>query len=311
MGCDRKRTPIIPSSNGNINTVTVVMPNDMWAGEVGRVVRDVYAFPAEGLPQEEPLFDLKQMPPEVFTGFARSGRNVMWVGLSEDTQVRLDEDYYARPQTMAVFSASSSETLIESLISQASKVIERFKSQDRQERLRRIQKATFDKHGLETQFGLQMTMPSTYRVVKRNKEMVWLQRETQKGHINLLVYTTRYDPEIILNKNLSKAIKLRDSIGEVFVPGRLPGTHMITEAAYEPYVYAAELNGQAALEIRGTWEVKGDFMAGPFLQYIIADTEKKQNLVLEGFVFAPSISKRDYVFEIETILRSVRPADTP
>ena len=95
----------------------------MWEGEVGQVVRDVYAFPAEGLPQEEPLFDLNQMPPAVFTGFARSGRNVMWVGISDQIEVRLDEDYYARPQTMAVFSAPRSDALIESLISQAPRVI--------------------------------------------------------------------------------------------------------------------------------------------------------------------------------------------
>lgn len=283
----------------------------MWEGEVGQVVREVYAYPAEGLPQEEPLFDLNQIPPEVFSGFARSGRNVMWVGLSAQTQIRMDKDYYARPQTLAVFSAPHKDALIESLISQASTVIERFKAQDRQERLRRIKKSTFDQHGLESQFGLHMTMPSSYRVVKRESQALWLQRETQKGHINLLVYTTQYDPEIIATNNLSKAVNLRDSIGKAFVPGRLPNTYMITEAAYEPYVYRTQFGDKSALEIRGTWEVKGDFMAGPFLQYIVADKEKDQNLVMEGFVFAPSAAKRDYVFEAETILRSAIEAKEP
>jgi len=27
---------------------------------------------------------------------------------------------------------------------------------------------------------------------------------------------------------------------------------------------------------------------------------------LEGFVFAPSTAKRDYIFEVETILRSIK-----
>ncbi|MGB0260993.1 MAG: DUF4837 family protein [Flavobacteriaceae bacterium] len=310
-GCNRKQTPIIPTSNGNINAVTVVMPTSMWEGEVGQVVRDVYAYPAEGLPQEEPLFDLNQMPPEVFSGFARSGRNIIWIGLSNQIEVRLDENYYARPQTMAVFSAPETDALIESLISQATKVIDRFKAQDRKERLRRIQKATFDQHGLEAQFGLQMTMPSNYRVVKRGAQTLWLQRETQKGHINLLVYTTQYDPEMIASQNLNKAIAVRDSIGKAFVPGRLPNTHMITEAAYEPYTYTTQFTGKPALEVRGTWEVKGDFMAGPFLQYVIADKEKGYNLVMEGFVFAPSAAKRDYIFEVETILKSTREAETP
>ena len=311
LSCDRKRTPIIPNSNGNINSVNVVMPTDLWEGEVGQVVRDMYAYPAEGLPQQEPLFDLNQMPPEVFTGFARSGRNVIWVGLSNQIEVRIDEDYYARPQIMAVFSAPQPAALIESIISQAPKVINRFKDQERKERLRRIQKSTFDQHGLEEQFGLQMTMPSSYRVVKRSRETVWLQREVQKGHINLLIYTTDNNLELINQNNLSGAIALRDSIGKAFVPGRLPNTHMITEAAYEPYIYKTQFFGKTALEVRGTWEVKGDFMAGPFLQYITNDPQKQRQLVLEGFVFAPSTAKRDYIFEVETILKSAQSLERP
>lgn len=287
------------------------MPTDLWEGEVGQVVRDMYAYPAEGLPQQEPLFDLKQMPPEVFSGFARSGRNVIWVGLSNQIEVRIDEDYYARPQTMAVFSAPQSGALIESIISQAPNVIDRFKAQERKERLRRIQKSTFSQHGLEEQFGLKMTMPSTYSVVKRSKEAVWLQREIQKGHINLLIYTTKNKSELISEKNLEGAIALRDSVGKAFVPGRLPNTHMITEAAYEPYIYSSQFFGESALEIRGTWEVKGDFMAGPFLQYITNDPQKQRQLVLEGFVFAPSTAKRDYIFEIETILKSAQSLQRP
>jgi hypothetical protein len=287
------------------------MPTDLWEGEVGQVVRDMYAYPAEGLPQQEPLFDLKQMPPEVFSGFARSGRNVIWVGLSNQIEVRIDEDYYARPQTMAVFSAPQPAALIESIISQAPNVINRFKDQERKERLRRIQKSTFSQHGLEEQFGLKMTMPSTYSVVKRSKEAVWLQREIQKGHINLLIYTTKNKPELINEKNLEGAIALRDSVGKAFVPGRLPNTHMITEAAYEPYIYRSQFFGESALEIRGTWEVKGDFMAGPFLQYITNNPQKQRQLVLEGFVFAPSTAKRDYIFEIETILKSAQSLQRP
>jgi len=271
----------------------------------------MYAYPAEGLPQQEPLFDLKQMPPEVFSGFARSGRNVIWVGLSNQIEVRIDEDYYARPQTMAVFSAPQPAALIESIISQAPNVINRFKDQERKERLRRIQKSTFSQHGLEKQFGLKMTMPSTYSVVKRSKEAVWLQREIQKGHINLLIYTTKNKSELISEKNLEGAIALRDSVGKAFVPGRLPNTHMITEAAYEPYIYRSQFFGESALEVRGTWEVKGDFMAGPFLQYITNDPQKQRQLVLEGFVFAPSTAKRDYIFEVETILRSAQSLETP
>jgi hypothetical protein len=47
-------------------------------------------------------------------------------------------------------------------------------------------------------------------------------------------------------------------------------------------------------------------MAGPFLNYIIKDTINDRQLVLEGFVFAPSAAKRDYIFEVDAILHSLQ-----
>ncbi|HNU58342.1 MAG TPA: DUF4837 family protein, partial [Aquaticitalea sp.] len=56
----------------------------------------------------------------------------------------------------------------------------------------------------------------------------------------------------------------------------------------------------------GIWDMKNAFMSGPFINYAIEDKANNRYLVLEGYVFAPSIEKRDYVFELEAILRSVK-----
>ena len=53
------------------------------------------------------------------------------------------------------------------------------------------------------------------------------------------------------------------------------------------------------------WEVKDAFMAGPFVNFAIKDEVNNRLVVLEGFVFAPSTAKRDYIFELESIIRSV------
>ena len=116
ISCQKKKnTPLVLSSNGNINTITVVMANQLWAGTIGQAVRDMYAYPAEGLPQQEPLFDLKQIPPEVFTGFAQSSRSVLWVGIRNQTNVRIDKNTYAQPQTVAVFTAPTPQHLLKLL----------------------------------------------------------------------------------------------------------------------------------------------------------------------------------------------------
>ena len=80
---------------------------------------------------------------------------------------------------------------------------------------------------------------------------------------------------------------------------------MITEKAYKPYFYKTQLLGGASYLTKGTWEVANDYMAGPFINYLTSDTLRKRWIAIEGFVFAPSMSKRDYMFELETIIKSV------
>jgi len=284
----------------------VVMTDQLWAGEIGQTIRDLYAYPAEGLPQQEPIFDLKQIPPTVFSGFTQSSRSILWVGIRNQSNARIDKNTYAKPQTVAVFTAPTPTALTEIIISQSDDVIKTLRAQERAERLRRIQKSTHSKHGLDKKFGFTLTMPSAYKTFKENETTSWFQREIQKGHINLLVTTTPYDEDIVFEQNLEEIIAQHDSIGKAFIPGRLPKSYLITEQAYKPYVYSTTFGKKPALEIRGTWEVKGDFMAGPFLQYIINDKANNRNIVLEGFVFSPSTAKRDYIFEIETVLRSLQ-----
>ena len=247
ISCQNKKSaPLVLASNGNINTITVVMTDQLWEGEIGQTVRDMYAYPAEGLPQQEPLYDLKQIPPEVFSGFAQSSRSVLWVGISNQTNVRIDKNNYAQPQTVAVFTAPTPTTLTEILVSQSEEVIKTIRKQERTERLRRIRKSTYTKHGLDKKFGVALTMPSAYKIFKEDENTTWFQREVQKGHINLLVTTTPYDTNIVAQQDLDKIIAQHDSIGKAFVPGRLTNSHLITEKAYKPYVYSTSFGNKPA-----------------------------------------------------------------
>ncbi|MGB0357143.1 MAG: DUF4837 family protein [Flavobacteriaceae bacterium] len=308
VGCKRTSAPLVKPSNGNINTLTVVMPDLLWQTEVGDAVRAAFAYPQEGLPQQEPLFDLKQMPPEVFTGFARSSRAILWVGFSDEVVIRTDNNRYATPQQMTVLSAPDTTTLVEIILSQSTTAIAAFKSAEIAERQRRMAKSTLKQDALQKRFGIDLTLPSAYRVFKEEETAVWFQREVQKGHVNILAYTLPRSTKLDRDSPLQDIIRVRDSVGKAFVPGRLEGAYLITEEAYEPYVYTTKVANIPAIETRGTWEVKGDFMAGPFVQYLLDDSQNNRYLVLEGFVFAPSIAKRDYIFEAEAIIRSLRRA---
>ena len=80
----------------------------------------------------------------------------------------------------------------------------------------------------------------------------------------------------------------------------------ITEEAYAPFLFTAEIDGKPAYETKGTWEVKNQYIAGPFLNYAVRDEANNRYLILEGFTYAPSVEKRDLQFELESILKSAK-----
>jgi hypothetical protein len=98
---------------------------------------------------------------------------------------------------------------------------------------------------------------------------------------------------------------MRDSIG-YYIKGREPKTRMITGEAYAPYFSNTSLDGKEAFETKGTWELKNDFMAGPFINYAIVDPVYNRILVIEGFCYSPSNQERDLMFDLEAIIKSVK-----
>ena len=104
---------------------------------------------------------------------------------------------------------------------------------------------------------------------------------------------------------VNNIIKVRDSMGKRYIHGSLGKTWMITEKAYSPYFLQTKINHKLAFETKGTWQLKNDFMAGPFINYAIKDTKNNRYLILDGFTYNPSKSKRDLVFELEAMMKSV------
>jgi len=66
-----------------------------------------------------------------------------------------------------------------------------------------------------------------------------------------------------------------------------------------------EVHGSYAVEVRGVWDLVNDFMGGPFIGYLIHDKSTNQLLYVEGFVHAPSTTKRKFMERIEHILRNL------
>ena len=81
---------------------------------------------------------------------------------------------------------------------------------------------------------------------------------------------------------------------------------MSTDITYKPNINEIFLGDKKAYETRGLWEVEGQFMAGPFINFLLKSDEKKDEyIMIDGFVYSPGSDKREYVFKLEAIMRSL------
>jgi hypothetical protein len=64
-------------------------------------------------------------------------------------------------------------------------------------------------------------------------------------------------------------------------------------------------NGRYAIETRGLWRLVGDFMGGPFVNYVFLDEETNQMVMIDAFLYSPRRSKRDLLMQLEAIAYSI------
>ncbi len=304
-----KNKSYLPSSIGAINTVAVVVDNQLWKGKVGDKIREHFAAPALGLTMDEPIFSINHIPPSVFTGTLRNMRAVLFVEKDSLNLGHLKTDMYATPQKIGVIKGRTEDEIIANIDAKAQEIIASFKNLEIKEAQKRFKRSLSKEKTLNEKFGIDLTIPSAFRVVKQEDNFAWVETQIPKGTMNIIAYEMPANSFTNDSTFVRDIVQMRDSIGSKYVPGPdIPGkiTYMRCDPAFAPHVFATEIGGNKAVEVRGIWDIKNYPMAGPFLTYIINDKENDRKMVLEGFTFAPSTNKRDYMFELEAIMRTIK-----
>lgn len=301
-----KNNRFLPPSTGGINTLIVVIDNDLWRGAVGDMVREFFARPALSLMPEQPILSITQIPPQVFEGATTHSRAILYVQKDTLTVAHVKSNVYAQPQKVAVVKGITEEELMQGLENINHEAIQAFKQVEIAEAQKRFARSLNKENALQKTLGVNMTIPSAYRVGKQEKNFVWLDRQIPKGTMNIIAYAMPKDFFTTDSTLVHDIVAMRDSIGKKYIPGPYENTYMITEKAFSPYVFPIQLQDIKGAEVRGIWEMYGYPMAGPFLTYILNDIKNNRKLILEGFAFAPNTQKRDYMLELEAILKTVQ-----
>lgn len=301
---------ILKDSIGKLNKVMVVAKISDWTGDVGKEIRNSFSELMVGLPQPEPILSLSQVAPSGFSSMMKASRNLLIITETEEEGFSVKKNVFAQPQTIVYVQGKDDASIIQLLQKHKKEIKDIFIDADINFTQGIFQKDKLDESQFKTlkNLGISMTIPSHFKLVDDTGDFLWLRQHlmsgiAKTGSNNILVYAIPLEDEATVSENI---VFVRDSIGEKYIPGSQEGMFMITEEAYTPYTFDATIDGKKAYETRGKWEVKNDFMAGPFLNYSIIDKKNNRVIVFEGFTYAPSVNKRAFVFELEAIAKSMK-----
>ena len=298
LSCSDNQQKLLPASSGNINNISVVTNDELWEGAVGEVIRENFGRPIYGLPQIEPIFSLSHIPSKVFSGFATKSRTILKIDVSENEGVFNFKNTYASPQRIIQITANSPDKIIEIINENLNSIYSTMYFNEIQEKQRRISKNLNKTQAIKKNTGVSLKFPSAYRVAKADTNFVWIRRDIETGSVNLFIHRQR-------NQTEQSIIEKRDSISKIYIPGPVENTHMSTDLIYTPNTQQINVGGKQVFETRGLWEIEGQFMAGPFLNFQIKLGDN-DFIMLDGFVYSPGSTKREYIFELEAIMRSLK-----
>jgi len=302
-----------PESTGRINHLIVVVEPEHWNGQIGESFKKLIEEPIKGLPQPEFQFNISTVPPKAFSKMFENSRNLLVLQLADKEVFRVTKEKYSKPQTIVELKAPTLTALANLITRKGPEMIRVFKNED----IKTIQKEN-RKHKLKqpiqtlSKLKVDIQIPDKFRVVMDTLgSFMWLRNHISGGIAqgdqtnNLLAYEMpKFHDSLPV---LEQIIQNRDFIGKTFIRGNdTDKMYMITEEARTPVLKEILINGRKAYETRGTWEVFGAYNAGPFLNYSIIDEQNDRVIVVEGFNYAPSVNKRDFMFELEAILKTTK-----
>ncbi|WP_426483464.1 DUF4837 family protein [Flavobacterium sp. 2] len=296
---DKQSQPV----SGKTNTISVIIDDQLWYGEVGDTIRNKFASPVWGLTQEEPLFTINQYPARLLEGFVTDSRSIIVVKKAATDKFEIIRSKKLPHNTFRIYGKSVDDIIcsIELNSAQMIKII-------RDAEIEKIQqdnsKSLLNQAIIKNKFHATLEIPVGYEYMLHKKNFIWLKKNIISGNTSLLVYQV---PLRSFKKSniVGDIIKMRDSVG-AYIKGREPNTRMITGEAYAPYFTSTFLDGKKAYETKGSWEMRNDFMAGPFINYAIIDEKYNRILVIEGFCYSPSNQERDLMLDLEAIIKSVK-----
>lgn len=306
FSCSKKNESSSTASTGKINTVSVVIDDILWNGIVGDSIRNKFASPVEGLSKEEPEFDINQFPIRVMEGFETKSRMIIVVKIGTENSFSINKNQYATPQNVVHITGKSLSDVIQIIENKSPQIIQIIQEGELKAHQLLLNDSLAPENALQKQFQLTLKIPNNYEYSIRKEDFVWLKKEFVSGSLSLMITQLPINRVDFKGDIQKQFIKIHDSIGALYIKSKESASSMYIDESFPLYISKLMLDGKVTYEIKGTWRLKDSFMFGSFLNYLVLDPQNNRIVFIEGFCYLPSKERRDFMHELESIIKSVK-----
>ncbi|MBP5210316.1 MAG: DUF4837 family protein [Bacteroidales bacterium] len=304
---------VLPSISGKPGEIGIVTSKSNWESAPGTALRDILCQDFPFLPQNEPRYDLFNIPEAAFTKVFQVHRNLIFVRTGSDFpegKFILNKDVWAAPQTVVRIEAPDAETAASVIRENENSLLAIFNQAER-DRVITNARAFEDvsvRQAVENMIGGSPAFPNGYSIKKVDKDFMWISYETTYTNQSFLVYSYPYTS--VKQFDASAIAQKRDEVTKEQIPCTTENSYMIINPMIAPGSELIRYNGREFVESRGLWEAYNDFMGGPYVSHTFLSQDGTRIIVIDAFVYAPKYKKKNYLKQVESILYSFRWADS-
>lgn len=310
VSCKQKSVPAFKSDNfstGKAGEMILAIDSNYWTPAAIKAIYNVLQQPQPAINQIEPMFDVIQCSNKDFLASFTRHRNVLQFDCKQQYSgnfYEIQKNPYTSPQILVKIRGNNLDSCLALFLQHQDEIIKVMYDND----LARLQNAHRKLNNPEVEkkikekFGISMTIPTDYFVGREEKDFLWLCYRTPKNDRFIMIYQT---PAYTLNT--ANVVAKRDSVTKAYIAGAVQGAYpKVADVKDFPLSQNIQLHYHNGLELRGFWDSVRDKMGGPFYSFTMENADNSMCVTIDGFVYAPQEHKRDYIREVEAIVKSIQ-----
>jgi hypothetical protein len=294
-------------STGKAGEMILAIDTNYWSKAAVKAIYEVIQQPQPAVNQIEPMFDVIECSNADYKASFMRHRNIVQFDYNPDyagNTFEIARNPITNPQILVKIRGNQQDSCLALFLAHKDEIVKAMYANDiarLQNAHRKLNNPVIEKQ-IKDKFGISMTIPDGYFVGREEEDFLWLCFRTPKNDRFVMIYKSpKYE---LTTENI---VAERDRITKAYIQGAVAGAYpLVANIEGFPMAQELQIRYHKGVELRGLWETVRDKMGGPFYSFTQVSPDSTSCITVDGFVYAPQEQKRDYLREVEAIVKSIQ-----